>query len=253
MLNIRNLYKEYVIGTIDHKSLKRDLKFFFNKLLKNKNSEIILNEENKKNKIIALNNINLKISKGEIVGLIGKNGSGKSTLLKIISKITSPTNGEIELKGKVASLLEVGVGFHPELTGLENIYLNGSIFGLEKNEIAEIENAIVKFSEVEKFIKTPIKRYSSGMLVKLGFSIAAHLRPDIFIVDEVLAVGDHNFRQKALSKILEFSKEKEKVVFFVSHNMDLISKICNRCVLLKDGQVDFDGDPQVAINRYLDK
>ena len=252
MISINNLYKEYTIGTIDHRSLKEDLKVLFNRIVKKNKFEKTLGQENQKNKIIALNNINLKISKGEIVGSIGKNGSGKSTLLKIISKITSPTNGQIELKGKVASLLEVGVGFHPELTGLENIYLNGSIFGLEKNEILEIESEIIEFSEIEKFIKTPIKRYSSGMLVKLGFSIAAHLRPDIFIVDEVLAVGDNNFREKALSKILEFSKKKEKVVFFVSHNMDLISKICNRCILLKDGQVEFDGDTKFAIKKYLD-
>ncbi len=198
----------------------------------------------------ALKDINLEIKRGEILGIIGKNGAGKTTLLKIISRITSPTKGRINISGRTASLIEVGTGFHGELTGRENIYLNGSILGLRKHEINQRLDKIIDFSGVEKYIDTPVKRYSSGMYVRLGFSVAAHLDPDILIVDEVLAVGDAEFQKKCLGKMKNISSEG-RTVLFVSHNMPSIINLCNRGILLNDGEVIKDGQAEDVVENYL--
>ncbi len=198
----------------------------------------------------ALKDINLEIKRGEILGIIGKNGAGKTTLLKIISRITSPTKGRINISGRTASLIEVGTGFHGELTGRENIYLNGSILGLRKHEINQRLDKIIDFSGVEKYIDTPVKRYSSGMYVRLGFSVAAHLDPDILIVDEVLAVGDAEFQKKCLGKMKNISSEG-RTVLFVSHNMSSIINLCNRGILLNDGEVIKDGQAEDVVENYL--
>lgn len=200
----------------------------------------------------ALKNINIDIQRGETIGVIGPNGAGKSTLLKILSKITPPTTGEVVLRGKVASLLEVGTGFHPELTGRENIFLNAAILGMTRHEIAKKFDQIVEFSGVEKFIDTPVKRYSSGMYVRLAFAVAAHIEPDILIVDEVLAVGDSEFQKKSLGKMEEITKKSGRTILFVSHNMSAVRNICNRTILIQDGQVKMIGPTEQVVNSYLD-
>lgn len=201
-------------------------------------------------KFWALKNVNFSIHPGEVVGVIGRNGAGKSTLLKILSRITVPTEGYIEYQGRLASLLEVGTGFHPELTGRENIYLNGAILGMSRQEISLRIDDIVEFAEVSKFLDTPVKRFSSGMYVRLAFSVAAHLDPDILVVDEVLAVGDQAFQQKCLGKLKE-SAGKGRTVLFVSHNMTAVKNLCTRIIYLKDGEIEFDGNPSDAISEYL--
>ncbi len=197
----------------------------------------------------ALNDVSFDIQKGDVVGIIGRNGAGKSTLLKILSRITEPTRGRIDLYGRVGSLLEVGTGFHPELTGRENVYLNGAILGMKKSEIARQFDAIVEFSGTEKFLDTPVKRYSSGMYVRLAFAVAAHLNPEILIVDEVLAVGDMEFQKKCLGKMQDVA-DSGRTVLFVSHNMTAVQALCNRAVLLQNGTVKLDGDINSAIELY---
>ena len=199
----------------------------------------------------ALNDINFEVNKGEIIGIIGRNGAGKSTLLKILSKITPPTTGEIKINGRVGSLLEVGTGFHPELTGRENIFLNGAILGMTRAEIAKKFDQIVEFSGIEKFLDTPVKYYSSGMYVRLAFSVAAHMEPDILIVDEVLAVGDAEFQKKCLGKMEEVTKQNGRTILFVSHNMSAIEKLCNRCILLDSGNIIKEGRSKDVIDFYL--
>ena len=199
----------------------------------------------------ALNDINFEVNKGEIIGIIGRNGAGKSTLLKILSKITPPTTGEIKIRGRVGSLLEVGTGFHPELTGRENIFLNGAILGMTRHEIAKKFDQIVEFSGIEKFLDTPVKYYSSGMYVRLAFSVAAHMEPDILIVDEVLAVGDAEFQKKCLGKMEEVTKQNGRTILFVSHNMSAIEKLCNRCILLDSGNIIKEGRSKDVIDFYL--
>lgn len=199
----------------------------------------------------ALNDISFSINQGDRVGVIGRNGAGKSTLLKILSRITEPTSGTINIKGRVASLLEVGTGFHPELTGRENIYLNGAILGMSRVEIKSKFDEIIDFAEIERFLDTPVKRYSSGMYVRLAFAVAAHLEPEILIVDEVLAVGDIQFQNKCLGKMDDVSKKEGRTVIFVSHNMNAIRTLCNRGLLLKKGQVEIDGSVEDVINNYL--
>ena len=199
----------------------------------------------------ALKGINFEVNKGEIIGIIGRNGAGKSTLLKILSKITPPTEGEIYLNGRVGSLLEVGTGFHPELTGRENIFLNGAILGMTRAEIAKKFDQIVEFSGIEKFLDTPVKYYSSGMYVRLAFSVAAHMEPDILIVDEVLAVGDAEFQKKCLGKMEEVTKQEGRTILFVSHNMSAIEKLCNRCILLKEGKIEVFGETEFVVKKYL--
>jgi lipopolysaccharide transport system ATP-binding protein len=201
----------------------------------------------------ALKNVNFTINQGEIVGIIGHNGAGKSTLLKILSQITPPTEGEITLNGRVGSLLEVGTGFHPELTGRENIFLNGAILGMSRKEIAEKFDKIVEFSGVDKFLDTPVKYYSSGMYVRLAFSVAAHLEPDILIVDEVLAVGDTEFQKKCLGKMDEITQKDGRTVLFVSHNLTAIKQLCKRCILLEKGQVIMDGPTADVVGKYEQK
>ncbi|WP_414563570.1 polysaccharide ABC transporter ATP-binding protein [Anabaena sp. CCY 9613] len=199
----------------------------------------------------ALQDVSFEVKQGEAIGVIGRNGAGKSTLLKILSRITEPTKGRISINGRVASLLEVGTGFHPELTGRENIYLNGSVLGMSKVEIKQKFDEIVAFAEVEKFLDTPVKRYSSGMYVRLAFSVAAHLEPEILIVDEVLAVGDSAFQKKCLGKMGDVATKEGRTVLFVSHSMQAIAQLTQRCILLSKGNVQFDGNTSKAIQLYL--
>ena len=201
----------------------------------------------------ALENISFSVSSGEVLGIIGNNGAGKSTLLKVISKITAPTSGKIELKGRVASLLEVGTGFHPELTGRENIFLNGSILGMSKKEISSKIDQIIDFAgwQVDKFIDTPVKRFSTGMRVRLAFSIAAHTDPEILLIDEVLAVGDQDFQNKCLQRMEDISTETGRTIIFVSHDLQAIEKLCDRVVLLSEGKLIYEGMPSDAIGHYL--
>lgn len=199
----------------------------------------------------ALKDINFEVQEGDVVGIIGKNGAGKSTLLKILSQITEPSSGKVEIYGRIASLLEVGTGFHPELSGRENIYMNGTILGMTKKEIDSKLDEIIDFSGVEKFIETPVKFYSSGMKVRLGFSVAAYLNPEILIIDEVLAVGDYEFQQKCLGKMNFVSKEEGRTVLFVSHQMDAISSLCRSILLLDEGKVQYYGNVKDGIEKYI--
>jgi lipopolysaccharide transport system ATP-binding protein len=199
----------------------------------------------------ALKDINLEIEKGDVIGIIGKNGAGKSTLLKILSRVTKPTTGSISYRGRIASLLEVGTGFHPEMTGRENIYMNGAIMGMTRAEITRKFDEIVDFAGVERYIDTPTKRYSSGMTVRLGFAIAAHLEPEILVVDEVLAVGDAEFQKKAIGKMQDVSKGEGRTVLFVSHNMGAVSKLCSKAIILQNGFVVEEGITPIVISHYL--
>ena len=201
----------------------------------------------------ALKNVNFTVEKGEVIGIIGHNGAGKSTLLKILSQITPPTEGEIILNGRVGSLLEVGTGFHPELTGRENIFLNGAILGMSQKEIADKFDQIVQFSGVEKFLDTPVKYYSSGMYVRLAFAVAAHMEPDILIIDEVLAVGDAEFQKKCLGKMDDITSKEGRTILFVSHNMTAIKQLCKRCILLEKGRVIVDGPTEDVVGKYEQK
>ncbi|MBI4032670.1 ABC transporter ATP-binding protein [Candidatus Berkelbacteria bacterium] len=205
----------------------------------------------KQNEFWALKDVSFEVGKGEVVGVIGRNGAGKSTLLKILSKITPPTSGQVTLRGRVASLLEVGTGFHPELTGRENVYLNGSILGMTQREIRAKFDEIVQFAEIEEFLDTPVKRYSSGMYVRLAFAVAAHLEPEILLVDEVLAVGDVQFQKKCLEKMEEITRGTGRTILFVSHNMGAIEDLCSRCVLLDHGRIQRIGDTPDVVNEYL--
>ena len=254
VLRVENLYKEYRLGIIGYGTLYRDLQSWWAKMRKKPDPNSLLGRTNPKlgnDKILALENINLEVKDGEVLGIIGANGAGKSTLLKILSKVTAPTSGTIKYNGRVASLLEVGTGFHTELTGGENIYLNGAINGMNKREVKTKLDEIVDFAGVEKFLDTPVKRYSSGMIVRLGFAVAAYLEPDILAVDEVLAVGDASFRKKATNKMQDVTKSEGRTVLFVSHNMDSIKNLCTRSVLLKDGTIINDGPTEEVINNYL--
>src|SRR2546425_7280539 len=201
----------------------------------------------------ALKDVSFEIKQGEAVGIIGRNGAGKSTLLKLLSRITEPTTGRFEVEGRVASLLEVGTGFHPELTGRENIFLNGAILGMSGAEIRKKFDEIVAFAEVEKFLDTPVKRYSSGMYMRLAFAVAAHLEPEILIVDEVLSVGDAEFQKKCLGRMRSVAQDEGRTVLFVSHNLQAIRQLCERVVLLKQGRVAFFGEPHLGINGYLNQ
>ena len=255
MIQISNVSKMYRLGQIGATTLSDDLKEFGINLEAKENPFLKLGEENNrlevKDKYVwALNNINFDVNKGEIVGIIGKNGAGKSTLLKLLSKVTRPTTGKIISRGKIASLLEVGTGFHQELSGRENIYLNGAILGMTKTEINGKINEIIEFSGCQRYIDTPVKRYSSGMFVRLAFAVAAHLEPDILIVDEVLAVGDE-FQKKAIGKMQNISNQGGRTVLFVSHNMTSIKALCNRAILLENGKIIKDGNPTEVINHYL--
>ena len=253
IIKIENVSKQYRLGAIGGGTLKGDLQSFMARIRgkEDPNSKIGAAVYAKNEKFLALQDINLEIKKGEAVGIIGHNGAGKSTLLKLLTRVTAPTTGQICMNGRVASMLEVGTGFHPELTGRENVYLNGAILGMTKAEITEKFDEIVEFSEVKQFIDTPVKRYSSGMYVKLAFSVAAHLDSEIMIMDEVLAVGDVKFQQKCLDKMSEAAHKDGRTVLYVSHNMNTIRRLCDRCILLDHGKVVFDGDVDEAISLYL--
>ncbi len=247
IIQVKNISKQYNIGM--DRTYKTFSESFTNAIrspIKSLNSI-----RSQQDTFWALKDINFEVEQGEVVGIIGRNGAGKSTLLKILSRITTPTEGEIRLKGRVGSLLEVGTGFHPELTGRENIYFNGAILGMKKKEIDDKFDEIVKFSGVEKFLDTPVKRYSSGMQVRLAFSVAANLDPEILVVDEVLAVGDAAFQKKCLGKMGEVA-EGGRTVLFVSHNMGAVNKLCTSCILLNSGKIQLIGHPNDIINQYLD-
>lgn len=246
VLKIENVGKDYMLGAVTGDTLKDAVKL---KLQSSKCKQV--DEASLHNRFFsALDDVSFTVSRGECVGIIGSNGAGKSTLLKLISRITTPTRGQISINGKVASMLEVGTGFHPELTGRENIYLNGSILGMKQSEIDEKIDSIIEFSECQDFIDTPVKRYSSGMYVKLAFSVAAHLDADIMIMDEVLAVGDIKFQHKCLNKMKEIAKNEGRTVLYVSHNMDTVSTLCDRCLVLNHGRLVFDGAVDEAIRLY---
>lgn len=248
IIEVKHLSKEYAIGS--DRSYKRLSESISNALKNPLTSLKGLHEQ--KDTFWALKDINLEVERGEVLGIIGRNGAGKSTLLKVLARITHPTEGEVRLQGRVGSLLEVGTGFHPELTGRENIYFNGSILGMKKREIDDKFDEIVKFSGIERHLDTPTKRYSSGMNVRLAFSVAAHLDPEILLVDEVLAVGDAEFQKKCLGKMSEVA-EGGRTVLFVSHNMGAIKKLCTRVLLIESGHLVEDGITYKVITRYLDQ
>lgn len=256
-LSIENVSKIYRLGLVGTDTLSDDLVRWWHKVRGKEDPFLQVGAENDRGAaggsdyVWALQNLNIEIKQGEIVGLIGKNGAGKSTLLKLLSQVTAPTQGNIRVKGRLSSLLEVGTGFHQELTGRENIYLNGAILGMRKEEITSKLEEIVDFSGVAKYIDTPVKRYSSGMLVRLGFAVAAHLEPDILVVDEVLAVGDAEFQKKAIGKMKEVSRTGSRTVLFVSHNMGSIRTLCQRGIVLENGMLAFDGSAEDAVQNYL--
>ena len=252
-IKIENVSKQYRLGAIGGGTLKGDLQSWWARKrgLEDPNSKIGTRTDiNIGERFLALDDINLEIRKGEALGIIGHNGAGKSTLLKLLSRVTAPTTGKISYNGRITSMLEVGTGFHPELTGRENIYMNGAILGLRKSEIDARMEDIIDFSEVRQFIDTPVKRYSSGMYVKLAFSVAAHLDSEIMIMDEVLAVGDLAFQKKCLDKMRNAAKQEGRTVLYVSHNMNTIRMLCDRCVVLDHGKVIFDGEVEKAIEIY---
>jgi lipopolysaccharide transport system ATP-binding protein len=258
IIKIEDLSKQYRLGVIGTGTISHDLKRWWIVNIRRKEDPYLkIGETNEKTirgnseYIWALRDINLAVQQGEVMGIIGKNGAGKSTLLKILSRVTSPTTGQIFAKGRIASLLEVGTGFHPEMTGRENIFMNGSIMGMSKIEIRRKLNEIVDFAGVERYIDTPVKRYSSGMMVRLGFAVAAHLEPEILVVDEVLAVGDAEFQKKALGKMQDISSEHGRTVLFVSHNMGSIAQLCQKSILLENGRIVKQGFTDQVINYYL--
>ena len=251
IIRVENLSKQYRLGAArqPYSTLRESLTNAVRAPLKSFRS----NNDAEKNRFWALRDINFEVNPGEVVGIIGRNGAGKSTLLKILSRITEPTVGKIELYGRVGSLLEVGTGFHPELTGRENIFLNGAILGMKREEIAKKFDEIVDFAEIEKFLDTPVKHYSSGMYTRLAFAVAANLEPEILIVDEVLAVGDAEFQKKCLGKMKSVSEKDGRTVLFVSHNMNAVQSLCSRAIFLNKGIVAQIGDVHEVVNNYLVK
>jgi len=257
IIKIENLSKQYRLGTIGTGTLSHDLNRWWWKIRGKGDPILKIGETNKREEkgiseyVWALKDINMEVMPGEVVGIIGKNGAGKSTLLKILSKVTGPTTGSIKYNGRIGSLLEVGTGFHPELTGRENIFLNGAILGMTKQEIRSKLDEIVDFSGCERYIDTPVKRYSSGMKVRLGFAVAAHLEPEILVVDEVLAVGDAEFQKKAIGKMQDVSKNDGRTVLFVSHNMAAVRGLCQNGIVLKNGNVSFVGSADESVLYYI--
>ncbi|MDO5132518.1 MAG: polysaccharide ABC transporter ATP-binding protein [Eubacteriales bacterium] len=253
MLKIDNISKQYKLGLIGGTTLREELQRWSAKMQHKEDPtrKIGAKEYTQGETFLALDRVSFEVRRGERVGIIGHNGAGKSTLLKLISRITAPTCGDIWLNGRVASMLEVGTGFHGELTGRENIYMNGAILGMKKREIDSKIEDIIEFSECRQFIDTPVKRYSSGMYVKLAFSVAAHLDSEIMIMDEVLAVGDMAFQKKCLEKMSDVSKEEGRTILYVSHNMNTIRQLCDRCIVLDHGQIIYDGGPEEAISIYM--
>lgn len=254
MIHVEHISKRYILGQIGGTTLRDELQRFSARIHSREDptEKIGARDYQKGDAFYALDDISFDVKAGERLGIIGRNGAGKSTLLKLISRITAPTSGMIGLNGRVASMLEVGTGFHPELTGRENIYMNGAILGMTKREIgAKIEN-IIDFSECRQFIDTPVKRYSSGMYVKLAFSVAAHLDSEIMIMDEVLAVGDMAFQKKCIEKMSDVSQAQGRTILYVSHNMNTIRQLCNRCIVMDHGKLIFDGAVEEAISQYMD-
>src|SRR5690554_65546 len=257
ILKAENISKQYRLGLVGTGTLSHDLNRFWHSIRGKEDPYLkigAVNDRSSKEKseyVWALRDINFEVKQGEVLGIIGKNGAGKSTLLKILSRVTLPTTGVIKTKGRIASLLEVGTGFHPELTGRENVYLNGAILGMTKKEIASKLDEIVEFSGCERYIDTPVKRYSSGMKVRLAFAVAAFLEPDILVVDEVLAVGDAEFQKKAIGKMQDISGTDGRTVLFVSHDMSAVSSLCSKCLLLVDGRTSFSGTTKDVISTYL--
>ncbi|WP_159947801.1 ABC transporter ATP-binding protein [Polaribacter septentrionalilitoris] len=257
ILKVENISKQYRLGTLGTGTITHDVNRWWH-LIRGKEDPYLkigeINDRSTKGSseyVWALKDISFEVKKGEILGIIGKNGAGKSTLLKILSKVTGPTTGAIKSKGRIASLLEVGTGFHPEMTGRENIFLNGAILGMTKKEIQSKLDEIISFSGCERYIDTPVKRYSSGMTVRLAFAVAAFLEPDILVVDEVLAVGDAEFQKKAIGKMQDISSTDGRTVLFVSHNMAAVKNLCSRGVVLGNGRTLFSGDIDSAVNFYL--
>lgn len=259
MLSIKaeNISKQYRLGEVGTGTLSHDLNRFWHKIRGNEDPYLKIGEVNDRSVkgvsdyVWPLKDINFEIEQGDAVGIIGRNGAGKSTLLKLLSKVTKPTTGSFKVNGRIASLLEVGTGFNPEMTGRENIYLNGAILGMRRYEITRKLDEIIEFSGVERYIDTPVKRYSSGMYVRLAFAVAAHLESEILIVDEVLAVGDAEFQKKCLGKMGDVSKEEGRTVLFVSHNMGAIQNLCNSCIYLSNGEIVQIGQTDDVINNYL--
>ena len=254
IIHVDHISKQYLLGQIGGTTLRDELQRLSARIHRREDptKKIEARTYNKGDTFLALDDVSFDVKPGERVGIIGRNGAGKSTLLKLISRITAPTSGIIGLNGRVASMLEVGTGFHPELTGRENIYMNGAILGMSKREIDRKIEDIIEFSECRQFIDTPVKRYSSGMYVKLAFSVAAHLDSEIIIMDEVLAVGDMAFQKKCLDKMSDVSQSQGRTILYVSHNMNTIRQLCSRCIVLDHGKLIFDGEVEEAISRYMD-
>lgn len=256
VISVENLTKQYDLGVIGTGTLTRDLNRWWARVRKQPDPYARIGQKDQFEEIVgsvlALDDISFSVNQGETLGIIGKNGAGKSTLLKILSRVTAPTSGSVKVKGRIGSLLEVGTGFHPELTGRENVYLNGAILGMRKDEVTRKFDEIVAFSGVERFIDTPVKRYSSGMYVRLAFAVAAHLDPEILIVDEVLAVGDAEFQKKCLGKMGDVAEEG-RTVLFVSHNMAAIQNLCNRAILIEKGIIADSGETEEVITKYISK
>ncbi len=257
VIEFERVGKQYVLGTFGTGTLSQDLNRWWARMRGKEDPYLKVGEVNDRTKkgdsrfVWALKDISFSVEQGDVVGIIGKNGAGKSTLLKILSRVTSPTVGTIRIKGRIASLLEVGTGFHPEMTGRENIYMNGSIMGMTRAEITRKLDEIVDFAGVEKYLDTPVKRYSSGMIVRLGFAIAAHLDPEILVVDEVLAVGDAEFQKKAIGKMHDVASGQGRTVLFVSHNMAAVKSLCKKGVVMKNGGIEYAGDIESSVAHYL--
>lgn len=259
-IEFNHISKQYRLGLVSTGTLSHDLKRWWTvSILRKEDPYLKIGSVNDRSKkadseyVWALNDIDFKVEQGDVMGIIGKNGAGKSTLLKLLSRVTGPTLGTIRARGRIGSLLEVGTGFHPELTGKENIFMNGSILGMTKSEINSKLDEIVDFSGCERYIDTPVKRYSSGMKVRLGFAVAAHLDPEILVVDEVLAVGDAEFQKKAIGKMQDVSQGEGRTVLFVSHNMASIRQLCQKCVLLENGSVKSIGEVNEIVDQYLEQ
>lgn len=258
-IEFNNISKQYRLGQISTGTISHDLNRWWARFRGKEDPYLRVGEVNDRSKkgvsdyVWALRDIDFSVEQGDVVGIIGKNGAGKSTLLKILSKITAPTTGEIRARGRIASLLEVGTGFHPEMTGRENIYMNGAIMGMTRAEITHKLDEIVNFAGVERYLDTPVKRYSSGMMVRLGFAVAAHLEPEILVVDEVLAVGDAEFQKKAIGKMQEVSRGDGRTVLFVSHNMGAVKNLCKSGIVLDKGRITFTGGASSAVENYLNE